>query len=1071
MRLVKLLWMLALLVPTSVSLAQTGKLSGTVTDANNGDPLPGVNVVIEGTTQGATTDVDGYYTILNVRPGTYTLKATYIGFTPQSKSAVRVNIDLTTEVNFQLSEETFGLEEVTVQAERPVVQRDVSASVANLSAQEIENLPVTDVAEVIGLQAGFERGLTIRGGGGDQVAFRVDGLNLASGRDNVPFTGVSYTAVDEVQVQTGGFNAEYGNVRSGLVNVVTKEGGRERYSADVVVRYSPPSQKYFDDVMPNDPTSFWVRPYFDNEVAFKGTKSGVWDQYTQNQYPEFDGWDALATRHRFNTDNDPSNNVTAQQLQEAYKHYLRKDLRIHDPDYELDGTIGGPVPVVSKMLGDLRFTASYRQVQEAYVIPMLRKDYGERTFQGKLTSDLAKGMKLQIQGLWAKQEGINDNEGGWPNMWTGRMPYYPWDFATETGLSREWNEGTLWATHYRNPMDITRNMIGAQFTHTLSPTTFYEVQLQRNGTSYDTYATAERDTTIIKSVGPIDLTEEPFGWQWRDQTDQLGVGIRNGGHWFSARDSSTVATWRAKFDVTSQLNRWSMLKAGLEYYFNDYNTNFGEVDPAHPHHANPTYVWSRQPQQGALYAQNKLEFKGMVANIGLRMDYFHAGGDWYVFEDWERAFRASVGVAGIDTALAQEPTKHQFSLSPRLGVSFPITTNSKLYFNYGHFRQMLNPTDLFTIEKINTGAVQRIGNPNHPMPKTVMYELGYEQSLFNLFALRLAGYYRDMSNQPRLVWFESIDSEVKYNATYPYNYSDVRGFEVTLSKNRGDWVRGFVNYTYLAWKGGNFGFANQYQNPVRMRNYVRTTTDHYQSTPIPEPFGRANIEFLVPEKILGNDLLSTVLGDWRIAFLGDWRKGQLRTWTGQALEGAKSSIRGVQGNTHLKDYWMVDMRFSKNFKTKVGEAQFFADLTNVFNKRHFYTSGFRGDKDDFRYYRSLHWDKNTFEDFENGAPYDFIPGGDKPGDIRKTGVEFVPIEVTRELIVDGASTRALYFLQTGQTPGEGEYYQFKNGSYQKADQGFVKQVLDDKAYIDMPNQPFATFLNPRNVFFGLRLSL
>ena len=158
MRLAKLLCMLALLLPASAALAQSGKIAGTVTDQATGDPLPGVNVVIEGTTQGATTDVDGYYNILNVRPGTYDVRASFVGFTPQILADVRVNIDLTTNLDIQLREETVGLDEVVVAAERPVVQRDVSASVANLNAEEIENLPVTDVADVIGLQAGFERG-------------------------------------------------------------------------------------------------------------------------------------------------------------------------------------------------------------------------------------------------------------------------------------------------------------------------------------------------------------------------------------------------------------------------------------------------------------------------------------------------------------------------------------------------------------------------------------------------------------------------------------------------------------------------------------------------------------------------------------------------------------------------------------------------------------------------------------------------------------------------------------------------------------------------------------------------
>src|SRR5690554_6734018 len=144
------LLLLLLMLPASAS-AQTGRIAGTVVDATNGDPLPGVNVVIVGTTQGSVTDVDGYYSILNVRPGTYDIRASFIGYTPQVVTDVRVAIDQTTEIDFELGEEVFEGDEVVVTAQRRVVQPDVAGSTVNISAQEIEDLPVTTVTGVVGL--------------------------------------------------------------------------------------------------------------------------------------------------------------------------------------------------------------------------------------------------------------------------------------------------------------------------------------------------------------------------------------------------------------------------------------------------------------------------------------------------------------------------------------------------------------------------------------------------------------------------------------------------------------------------------------------------------------------------------------------------------------------------------------------------------------------------------------------------------------------------------------------------------------------------------------------------------
>jgi hypothetical protein len=86
----------------------TGKIAGTITDADNGEPLPGVNIVLEGTTMGAVTNLDGYFVILNVPPGSYSIKASYIGYTAQRATEVVVKIDLTTELNFKMKQEAIA---------------------------------------------------------------------------------------------------------------------------------------------------------------------------------------------------------------------------------------------------------------------------------------------------------------------------------------------------------------------------------------------------------------------------------------------------------------------------------------------------------------------------------------------------------------------------------------------------------------------------------------------------------------------------------------------------------------------------------------------------------------------------------------------------------------------------------------------------------------------------------------------------------------------------------------------------------------------------------------------------
>ena len=1062
MRLTQIICVFALLLLTTAAFAQTGKISGTVTDAETGEPLPGVNVVIEGTQQGATTNTEGFYNILNVSPGTYDVRASFVGFTPTVREGVQVNIDLTTEVDFALQEQTEQLEEVTVQATEPVVKRDISANVANVSAESIEDLPVTSVEEVVGLQAGIEPGLSVRGSNASEVSFVVDGMSMRQGRSNEPFTGISYTAIEEVQVQTGGFNAEYGNVRSGLINVVTKEGPRDHYAADVILSYSPPSKEYFG-LSPNDPNAYWMRPYLDSDVAFVGTDSdeSPWDEYTQRQYPEFQGWNSIA--QQIQNDDDLSNDLTAQELQDVFLFRHRKSMEIETPDLNLDANIGGPIPLLSKPLGDLRFSASYRQTQNAYVIPQMRDAYRSRLGQIKLTSNPTQSIKLQLLGLYSKQLGINASYDGGPAMYQGEMPPYPW---SNRGMIEEVGRDETFANEVWEPQDVTRSSIGAELTHTLNSSTFYEVQFQRMFSEYFTRHGRERNHEVVKVIGGMELDEAPFGWE--PQPANSYSGLRLGGHWGGARDSSELAVWTGSFDITSQVNQYALMKAGLSYVYNDYYINHEHIDEFILDVNGPKSLWRREPTQGAAYTQTKLEFEGMVANLGLRLDYFNPRGKWYKYDPYTQAFSDQYGFATLDEVMKenpdldidQVPTEYQFALSPRLGVSYPITESSKLFFNYGHFRQMLEPRNLFNVRKVLTGQVDRIGNPNQPMPQTVAYEVGYEHNLFDQYLLRIGGYYKALDKQPRNVQYTGISGNVSYEVIRPYNYEDIRGAEITLTKNTGKWLRGFINFTYMAVKQGNFGFARRYESRVEQRQFERESRAHYQEKPVPEPYARFNLEFFSPADFGPRMFGLNPLGDWHLSFLGEWRAGQVFTWSGGG-----SSIPGLQNNVRWADYYNLDLRLSTDVNTTLGKTKLFVDVSNALNlKRMNRYAGFEGPNDQTEYMQSLHLPADAFEDI-GAAPYAFIPGEDQPGDYRKAGVEFVPIEVVGSL-PDKGNLRALYYEQEPK-----RYMVYENGAWKEADQSRVDQVLEDKAYIDMPNESYFTFLNPRSLRFGIRISL
>ena len=147
----------------------TGKIAGQITDSETGDPLPGVNVFLEGTTLGAATDADGYYYIINIPPATYNLTVSYIGYADHTIKDVGVNTDLTRTVNITLKSEILETEAVVIIAEKEVIQMDVAGSQVNMSDEQIKALPITSVEQAVGFQAGITSDLEIRGSGADEV--------------------------------------------------------------------------------------------------------------------------------------------------------------------------------------------------------------------------------------------------------------------------------------------------------------------------------------------------------------------------------------------------------------------------------------------------------------------------------------------------------------------------------------------------------------------------------------------------------------------------------------------------------------------------------------------------------------------------------------------------------------------------------------------------------------------------------------------------------------------------------------------------------------------------------------
>lgn len=216
-----------------------GKVSGYVTDAETKVPIVGANVVLEGTPQGAATDLDGYFMIVNVSPGRYTVKVTTVGYTPMQQTDVLVQSDLNTKLEFALKPTVLeAAKVVTVVYEKPLVVLDQTSNARVLSGEDLSKLVVTDITDIISRQTGFtidaEGNIHARGGRASETLFIVDGMDV---RDPLVDSKIDFDLnamnLEELQVLTGGFNAEYGKAQSAIIKVTTREGAEDRYNGQV----------------------------------------------------------------------------------------------------------------------------------------------------------------------------------------------------------------------------------------------------------------------------------------------------------------------------------------------------------------------------------------------------------------------------------------------------------------------------------------------------------------------------------------------------------------------------------------------------------------------------------------------------------------------------------------------------------------------------------------------------------------------------------------------------------------------------------------------------------------------
>ncbi len=416
-----------LMLPTFVSAGVTGKIVGTVVEKGTGEPLVGVNISLAVLGMGAATDDDGYFFITNVPPGTYALQISYIGYQTVDYRNVQVTVDHTTEIKVALRETAVQLmDAITVVAERPLIRKDVTSKRSVIEGNLIaDKLPVSTLNEVLGMQAGVIRdedgAIHIRGGRLGEVAYLVDGTYVRNPFDNSLGGNVDVEAIQEMEVISGTFNAEYGNALSGVVNIVTKEGSPEY---KFKLQYESPMLNRSPYHQPD-----WL-------LQTDQVKSLLPEQQAEYRDLVRDSTGASAYRRFRVLDSPFTDNLTGISM-------LGK----------INGSISGPLPGLNNRV-HFFIAGTFRN--EESPLP-----YGfdlDRILSSKLTFKLASTLKFQFNADWSNR---------WFQDYNHQYKYWPFFESSEPEISS-----------YPISRDLKTRFTG-KLTHTLNKSTFYKLSLSR----------------------------------------------------------------------------------------------------------------------------------------------------------------------------------------------------------------------------------------------------------------------------------------------------------------------------------------------------------------------------------------------------------------------------------------------------------------------------------------------------------------------------------------------------------------------------------------------------------------
>jgi outer membrane receptor protein involved in Fe transport len=870
--------------------ADKGRIQGKVVDAKTGEGLPGANVTVKGTYYGAASDLDGNVRIEKVNPGTYQIEVSLLGYKLVQYTAAKVEAGQTFTFRAKMEETVLAVgQEVVVIGEKPLFDIEETASRRNIGQADIQAAAVQDVQGIVSLQAGVvltDNEIHIRGGRTHENAYLLDGISV---QDPLAGTGfglqLSPASIQEAEVITGGYNAEYGQATSGIVNITTREGS-ERYSGSLSYKTDHPGNPLYAGNWNTDifdanlsgpePLTTYLLPalglQIPGQLSFFGTFYG-------NQSDGYTRWVDVV---------GPDNKVSRVEVQAPHDLY------------------SSIFPGKGGSSWSPRRSNSYSWL-------------GKLTYRPSSTIKVSYAFNQSVvidqntQAIQATLERVDPNPGY----------QYLFQFIPDSA----------------NTFTQVNMQHSLSWTHTLSKQTFYEVKLSK----YSAHVRGDANGKSFSSyIEPQDIVTYPIRY-FNQKTDTVGVipgdGFYDLGSPTAWRDHA-IDEYTFKFDLTNFFSERNKFKAGVEFRYQEMQM----ADIVNPWVKPLGYdndIYSVQSIQGAFYGQDNVTLSGMILNVGLRFDYWAPGK--YVDDAASDTSSALI----ISPALRQQYLNDTFTLfgrrfkarlSPRVGISHPISDNQTLFFSYGHFSKLPRPQYVYSkLTRTSVRSSLAVGNPNLNPETTVAYELGIRNQLSGNDVLTVTAYYKDIFDyitQKTVLRLSRLGGAQYYTTYLNSDYGRVRGIEVEYKKRIGNWFRGSASGSYSIATGKSSTpneavISLQQGEPENIKENYLIWDRPVQAS--------INLNFSVPreEPLFGIDGLNDMNLFVRLFFQSGKR------FTPQILTGtdpATGRPRYISDITRQlasigQNWFYIDLNFEKSFDLGVGKVVATVEVQNLLDTK------------------------------------------------------------------------------------------------------------------------------------------